>query len=114
MLSHRAKKYGILCSESVKEHVHLITLISILSFFFSSRRRHTIFDCDWSSDVCSSDLIFELKDHDSLGEVIAFAGGLTTTAAGQRAIIERIDERHTRTADEFPLSADGLDRKSVV
>src|SRR2546430_13568617 len=24
-------------------------------FFFSSRRRHTIFDCDWSSDVCSSD-----------------------------------------------------------
>src|SRR2546430_5900562 len=25
------------------------------SFFFSSRRRHTIFDCDWSSDVCSSD-----------------------------------------------------------
>src|SRR5256886_9216273 len=27
------------------------------SFFFSSRRRHTRFDCDWSSDVCSSDLI---------------------------------------------------------
>src|SRR2546430_14047530 len=26
------------------------------SFFFASRRRHTIFDCDWSSDVCSSDL----------------------------------------------------------
>src|SRR2546430_10459916 len=27
-------------------------------FLFSSRRRHTIFDCDWSSDVCSSDLHF--------------------------------------------------------
>src|SRR5256886_3438380 len=27
-----------------------------LTFFFSSRRRHTRFDCDWSSDVCSSDL----------------------------------------------------------
>src|SRR2546430_1818953 len=25
------------------------------SFFFSSRRRHTRFDCDWSSDVWSSD-----------------------------------------------------------
>src|SRR2546427_13089598 len=25
-------------------------------FFFSSRRRHTRFDCDWSSDVCSYDL----------------------------------------------------------
>src|SRR5260370_14354162 len=27
-----------------------------LVFFFSSRRRHTRFKCDWSSDVCSSDL----------------------------------------------------------
>src|SRR5690606_40478998 len=26
------------------------------SFFFSSRRRHTRFSRDWSSDVCSSDL----------------------------------------------------------
>src|SRR5882762_11517879 len=26
-------------------------------FFFSSRRRHTTFKCDWSSDVCSSDLV---------------------------------------------------------
>src|SRR2546430_3389559 len=29
-------------------------------FFFSSRRRHTRFDCDWSSDVCSSDLTSKL------------------------------------------------------
>src|SRR5260370_23855750 len=29
----------------------------LLFFFFSSRRRHTRFKCDWSSDVCSSDLI---------------------------------------------------------
>src|SRR5690606_40658098 len=28
------------------------------SFFFSSRRRHTRFSRDWSSDVCSSDLGF--------------------------------------------------------
>src|SRR5438034_9037150 len=27
-------------------------------FFFSSRRRHTRSLCDWSSDVCSSDLHF--------------------------------------------------------
>src|SRR6266481_8350965 len=26
-------------------------------FFFSSRRRHTRWNCDWSSDVCSSDLV---------------------------------------------------------
>src|SRR5882762_9928103 len=29
---------------------------SLWFFFFSSRRRHTRFKCDWSSDVCSSDL----------------------------------------------------------
>src|SRR6267143_2563305 len=28
----------------------------LLFFFFSSRRRHTRWNCDWSSDVCSSDL----------------------------------------------------------
>src|SRR2546430_14654472 len=31
-------------------------IVMICFFFFSSRRRHTRFDCDWSSDVCSSDL----------------------------------------------------------
>src|SRR2546430_16445366 len=44
--------------------------MAVLSFcfFFSSRRRHTRFDCDWSSDVCSSDLdaglvqFWKLKD----------------------------------------------------
>src|SRR5690606_40201232 len=30
-------------------------------FFFSSRRRHTRFSRDWSSDVCSSDLAFILN-----------------------------------------------------
>src|SRR5260370_24737711 len=29
----------------------------MIYFFFSSRRRHTRFKCDWSSDVCSSDLL---------------------------------------------------------
>src|SRR5438270_12292748 len=33
--------------------------MAVLSF--SSRRRHTIFDCDWSSDVCSSDLATQLE-----------------------------------------------------
>src|SRR2546427_1329896 len=32
----------------------------VFYFFFSSRRRHTRFDCDWSSDVCSSDLIGDI------------------------------------------------------
>src|SRR5687768_17961051 len=32
-------------------------------FFFSSRRRHTRCSRDWSSDVCSSDLVSNLDNH---------------------------------------------------
>src|SRR5256885_17016578 len=32
-----------------------------LFFFFSSRRRHTRLQGDWSSDVCSSDLLLPLS-----------------------------------------------------
>src|SRR5699024_11971081 len=32
-----------------------------LIFFFSSRRRHTRSKRDWSSDVCSSDLVLEVR-----------------------------------------------------
>src|SRR2546430_274331 len=48
-------------------------------FFFSSRRRHTRFDCDWSSDVCSSDL-----GHDTrfLGREFSLAAAEILTASG--------------------------------
>src|SRR5690606_40714355 len=46
------------------------TLFYIL-FFFSSRRRHTRFSRDWSSDVCSSDLLAgglaDAGEHDAGG-----------------------------------------------
>src|SRR5690606_41128595 len=34
-----------------------VYVIVVFFFFFSSRRRHTRFSRDWSSDVCSSDLV---------------------------------------------------------
>src|SRR5689334_19492273 len=40
--------WPLLCAASV--------VIMCFFFFFSSRRRHTRWNCDWSSDVCSSDL----------------------------------------------------------
>src|SRR5256885_12145143 len=43
---------------------------TIVLFFFSSRRRHTRLQGDWSSDVCSSDLIFWI-----LGWSADYAGG---------------------------------------
>src|SRR5256885_3714175 len=36
--------------------------LQVLFFFFSSRRRHTRLQGDWSSDVCSSDLALRLAE----------------------------------------------------
>src|SRR5690242_21817006 len=44
----------------------------MLSFFFSSRGRHTRLTCDWSSDVCSSDLTVPSADDPRLGAWRAF------------------------------------------
>src|SRR5205814_6081509 len=38
-------------------------------FFFSSRRRHTRCLSDWSSDVCSSDLMFDPRTLDTLASM---------------------------------------------
>src|SRR5256885_8675089 len=47
---------------------------SFLSFFFfSSRRRHTRLQGDWSSDVCSSDLTVQTETHASNREPMALA-----------------------------------------
>src|SRR2546430_13205964 len=52
--------------------IFALSRVYCVFFFFSSRRRHTRFDCDWSSDVCSSDL-FQMKATD-WGTVIGRAG----------------------------------------
>src|SRR5688572_32096562 len=83
-------------------------------FFFSSRRRHTRFDCDWSSDVCSSDLnivltkqagwkaegvvsvknfddaLFLVKEMD-IKEVMVIGGGEI-----YRSVFEKADRKSTR------------------
>src|SRR2546430_15804615 len=56
-------------------------------FFFSSRRRHTRFDCDWSSDVCSSDL-----GAAQLGGDVAHAGALQVLEDEHVALVGRRSE----------------------
>src|SRR5438034_10359 len=56
-------------------------------FFFSSRRRHTRSLCDWSSDVCSSDLAFGLASGDPVntGSTSLFtSGNFPNSSATQR------------------------------
>src|SRR5690606_24372564 len=52
-----------------------------LSFFFSSRRRHTRFSRDWSSDVCSSDLAW------IIASAVIFALGVVVTQATEQPLI---------------------------
>jgi polysaccharide export outer membrane protein len=58
----------------------------------------------------NSPAIFELKGQTSLGRLLDYAGGITTTAQTQRATLERIDERKSRTVDQLALDYDGLKR----
>src|SRR5690606_41171812 len=54
-------------------------------FFFSSRRRHTRFSRDWSSDVCSSDLlnVMNLQIFNRYGKTVYSKNNYTNEWAGQ-------------------------------
>jgi protein involved in polysaccharide export with SLBB domain len=54
--------------------------------------------------------IYELREKTTLGSLLDAAGGLSTTAAGQRVTVERIRDRQAREVDEFVLGKDGLAR----
>jgi len=55
--------------------------------------------------------IYELKDgRTSLASLLELSGGLTTTAAGQKVMLERIADRAVRKVEEFQLDEQGLNR----
>src|SRR5947207_4459927 len=55
-----------------------------LFFFFSSRRRHTRSLCDWSSDVCSSDLSTPRRRSPGAALLLQEPGGAVPAAATAR------------------------------
>src|SRR5690606_40348248 len=73
-------------------------------FFFSSRRRHTRFSRDWSSDVCSSDLVVGDTPDASwrvngrvyatqiIGNTVVVGGAFTTatSSSGERSEERRV------------------------
>jgi len=54
--------------------------------------------------------IYELREGTTLASAIEMAGGFATTADGQKAVVERIENHHTRRVEEFPLDGPGLAR----
>src|SRR5690606_41092841 len=59
-----------------------------VTFFFSSRRRHTRFSRDWSSDVCSSDLAPRVRVHrgPDIARLVLYARKLHRVLVSVRAI----------------------------
>jgi len=55
--------------------------------------------------------IYELKGSNTLADAVFYAGGVTNTAAGDYAIVERIENHLLRQVDEFPLDRNGLGRE---
>src|SRR5260221_7729300 len=82
-------------------------------FFFSSRRRHTRSLCDWSSDVCSSDL--PEREHVDPRVDLRVAPSLLRSHVPWGAD-HRAGVRHPPRGVGLPRDAEveDLDRKSVV
>src|SRR5882672_4368639 len=54
--------------------------------------------------------VYELRQAAVLFDLFRWAGGLATTAAGQKATVERIEDHKAQTVEEFPLDMGGLSR----
>src|SRR5260370_30041756 len=67
-----------------------LLVVSFFFFFFSSRRRHTRFKCDWSSDVCSSDLKLTVAAGIACVLLFLLPGSPATAQAGDE---DRSEER---------------------
>src|SRR5436190_13334286 len=73
---------------------YMLFLFFFFFFFFSSRRRHTRSLCDWSSDVCSSDLTFVADNKIQFGPRLlnSFTDEMRETGmqAGSRVLEKKI------------------------
>src|SRR5204863_741909 len=86
-------------------------------FFFSSRRRHTSSLRDWSSDVCSSDLVEQRIDRNEPVVADVHMAADREEALGDReiAIAQRAlgDRLRRQQRPELAPQRDALDRKST-
>src|SRR5256885_4653358 len=74
----------------------MLKIDPIIVFFFSSRRRHTRLQGDWSSDVCSSDLGDNTNDNEDARWAHSYPGQKTALALRRKHQISGLrSEEHT-------------------
>src|SRR5437868_11186774 len=99
--------------QTMRLHKNILPLVS---FFFSSRRRHTRSKRDWSSDVCSSDL--QAHELDEIAIHILFPGEGNMVRLEVRAFAEADADARIAQLFDIRLAAEEVrldqDRKSVV
>src|SRR5260370_7960846 len=83
-------------------------------FFFSSRRRHTRFKCDWSSDVCSSDLWTRLHKHFTEPELVEIGYFIALTMGQQRWLRTLGIEHHQILAGTDASMAPGFESAEPI
>src|SRR5437870_6161713 len=76
----------------------------VFFFFFSSRRRHTRWPRDWSSDVCSSDLVMVLQ---RAGRLERRPGATARAWRFAAQSLLRSEERRVGKEGRFGWGADG-------
>src|SRR5262249_59290867 len=91
-----------------------LLILIFLFFFFSSRRRHTRLVSDWSSDVCSSDLVCHLWNR-GINVHAVLAGpemaNFRDFWSGFEKSSSRSEERRVGKEGRFRWSADYLKRR---
>src|SRR5256886_6888826 len=68
-MRHERHQHDECVAVAAANFTHHLPCAAVVFCFFSSRRRHTRFDCDWSSDVCSSDLFVHGQPENALSHL---------------------------------------------
>src|SRR5256886_5421434 len=89
----------------------MLTSLGYFVFFFSSRRRHTRFDCDWSSDVCSSDLAG--RDAGPCAAASRFEAKQDCTVVPPKRGPRMLGGRHVACGERARHRAVGYDRRAI-
>ena len=97
----------------------MVTGVQTCAFFFSSRRRHTRLSRDWSSDVCSSDLVAKVLDFKAVGRnnLFSFLRDAGILMADNVPYQEYIDRGYFRVIEQKYHIPDGethISLKTVV